>query len=104
MTWQKRSTGSANSLPSISGGLHDEVEVVPALPLAAGVSEVHLPPVLGDVQVVDKREPPTADHVTSWHQGRYLTFSDTDKTEGPASESSTIYRDLSMGTTSLTGK
>lgn len=56
-----------NKVPSVCGGLHDEVQVVSALPPAAGVGEVHLLSVLSHRQVVDERQLPASDHLTTRH-------------------------------------
>lgn len=63
------------SLPCICSGLHDEVEVVSALPPAAGVGEVHLPSILRNIQVIHKGKPSAANRLPSRHQGAHLTFS-----------------------------
>lgn len=53
------------SLPSVSCGLHDEFHVIPALPPAARVSEVNLLPVLRHRHVVNERQLPAGDQLTS---------------------------------------
>ncbi len=60
-------------VPSIGGGLHDEVHVVSALPPAAGVGEVHLLSVLSHRQVVYERQLPASDHLTTRHQPGRIT-------------------------------
>lgn len=49
-------------LPSICCGFHDQLHEVSALPPAAGVSEVHLLPILSNVQVIHKAQASTSDH------------------------------------------
>lgn len=61
-------------LPSICCGLHDEMKVVSALPPAARVCEVHFPPILCYIQVIDEGEPPAPNHLPSRHQVGHLTF------------------------------
>lgn len=63
-------TDKVPPVPPISRGLHDEVQVVSALPPAAGGGEVHLLPVLGHRQVVDEGQLPASDHLTARHQHR----------------------------------
>lgn len=60
-------------LPSVGRGLHDEVQVVSALPPAAGVGEEHLLPILRHRQVVDERQLPAGDHLTPGDQPSSFT-------------------------------
>lgn len=57
--------GGSCTVPPVRRGLHDEVQVVPALPPAAGVSEVHLLSILRHRQVIDERQLPASDHLTT---------------------------------------
>lgn len=68
------------AVPSVSRGLHDELQVVSTLPPAAGVSEVHFLPVLGHRQVVDEGQPPAADHVPAGHETPRLSCVQTTAT------------------------
>lgn len=52
------------AVPSVSRGLHDELQIISALPPAAGVCEVHLLSILSHRQVVDERQFPAGDHLT----------------------------------------
>lgn len=56
------------TLPSVCGGLHDELQVVSALPLTAGGGEIHLLSILSHRQVIDEGHFSACDHLTSRHQ------------------------------------
>lgn len=62
-----------SQLPSICCGLHDQVHEVSALPPAAGVSEVHLFPILSYIQIIHKAQTSTTNHLPCAHQRLDLT-------------------------------
>lgn len=65
---KQQEVANKKAVPSVSCGLHDELQVVSTLPPAARVGEVHFLPVLGHRQVVDEGQPPAADQLTASHK------------------------------------